>query len=106
MINFEDFLKVELKVGKILEANEHPDADKLCVLKVDLGEKQIQLVAGIKKFYEMQNLVGKNIVVVVNLEPRKLRGVESQGMLLAAKVEDALSLVTTDKEIAPGAAIS
>ena len=105
MINIEDFAKVELKIGKILEANDHPDADKLYVLKVDLGEKEIQLVAGVKKHYEKEELIGKRIVVVANLEPRPLRGVESQGMLLAARGKEATKLIIVDGDIEPGSSV-
>ena len=106
MIGFEDFMKVELKIGKILEVSDHPNADKLCVLKVDLGEKEIQLVAGIKKAYEPDQLVGKQIVVLANLEPKELRGVESQGMLLAAKDDEGLTILTTDREVKSGSKVS
>jgi methionyl-tRNA synthetase len=77
----------------------------LYVLKVDLGETQIQLVAGVREYYTPQELVGKTITVLTNLEPRKLRGVESQGMLLAAKNQDGLSVLTTDREMAPGSQV-
>lgn len=105
MINYQEFSKIDLRVGKVLEAVEHPNADKLYVLKVDLGDKEIQLVAGIRSFYEKENLVGKFIVVVANLEPREVRGVESNGMLLAAKDQEALSVLTIDKDILPGSAV-
>jgi len=104
MITYDDFAKIELKTGRIIEAAEHPDADKLLVLKVDLGEKQIQLVAGIKAAYAPQELVGKTIVVLVNLEPRALRGVESQGMLLAATTAEGARLLTVEGA-PPGCAI-
>ena len=84
-IKYEDFAKLDLRVGKVLEATIHPDADKLLVLQVDLGTEKRQIVAGIKKYYSPEQLVGKWIVVVANLEPRDLRGVTSHGMLLAAK---------------------
>ena len=83
-VKYEDFAKLDLRVGKIIEAKDHPDADRLVVLQVDLGAEQRQIVAYIKKYYEPVQLLGKWIVVVTNLEPRTLRGVTSHGMLLAA----------------------
>jgi methionyl-tRNA synthetase len=86
-LKIEDFAKLNLRVGTIIEASAHPNADKLLVLKVDLGTKQIQVCAGIKTMYAPETLVGKQVVAVENLEPRQLRGVLSQGMLLAASNE-------------------
>ncbi len=95
-IDFEDFTKVDLVVGKILEAKEHPNADKLLVFKVDIGEDEPRtIVSGIKKWYAPEDLLGKNVIVVRNLAPRKMRGIESQGMLLAADFDDDLSLLST-----------
>jgi len=105
MITYEDFTKLELRSGKILEAALHPDADKLLVLKVDLGDKQVQLVAGIKLYYQPETLVGRNAVILVNLAPKQLRGVESQGMLLAAHDETGIKMLTIDGEIKPGSVI-
>ena len=73
MISYEDFAKIEFKTGKVLEATAHPDADKLLVLKVDIGDKQLQLVAGIKATYTPESLIGKTVVVLTNLAPRPLR---------------------------------
>jgi methionine--tRNA ligase beta chain len=108
LITFDDFLKVHLRVAKVVEAMDHPKADKLLVLKVDLGGEQRQLVAGIKGHYQPQDLVGRNIVVVTNLQPRMMRGYESQGMLLAAVTEaqDKIVLVTVDKDVPPGTKVS
>jgi len=104
MITFDEFKKIELKVGTIKSAEFHPKADKLLVLKVDLGGEERQLVAGIKKYYEIDDLIGKKIIVVANLEPAMLRGVESQGMLLAAEdAEGAVKLLTVDGDISNGA---
>jgi methionyl-tRNA synthetase len=106
MINYEDFAKVELKVGKILEAADHPNADKLYILKVDIGEGVVvQLVAGVKNYYKPEELTGKLVVVVVNLEPKLLRGVESNGMVLAANAGENLAILTLDREIPPGTKI-
>jgi len=104
-INFEEFQKIDLRVGKIIEAEKIEGTDKLLKLKVDLGEEKRQLVAGIAKFYQPEDLIGKEIVVVANLEPKILKGVESQGMLLAADVEGKPVLLKPDKEVPPGTKI-
>ncbi len=106
-ISFEDFTKVEMVVGKILEAKEHPDADKLLVFTVDIGEESPRtIISGIKKWYEPSDLVDKNVIVVKNLAPRKMRGIESQGMILASDFDDDLSLLTTLKDMKPGSKVS
>ena len=107
-ITYDDFCKVNMRVGKIVEAGDHPNADKLVVLQVDLGDEQRQLCAGLKGYYEPEQLVGLNIIVVTNLAPRTMRGMESQGMLLAAVTPDQLQVVllTTAEDIAPGTAVS
>ena len=108
VIQFEDFLKVKMRVGKILEAHDHPNADKLIVLKVDLGDEQRQLCAGLRGHYQADALVGRNIVVVTNLAPRMMRGMESNGMLLAASTADhaQVILLTTEADIPPGSPVS
>lgn len=107
-ITLDDFAKLDLRVARVLEAAPHPNADRLLVLKIDLGTEQRQLVAGIRGYYEPEQLVGKQIVVVANLQPRAMRGVESQGMLLAASNADRsqVILVTPMAEIVPGAKVS
>ena len=106
MVRFEDFSKVDLKIGKVLEVTDHPNADKLYVLKVDIGQDQIrQLVDGIKGYYQPQDLEGKSVVVLTNLEPKVVRGVESQGMLLAAQSQDKVVYLTPEKEMPPGSTI-
>lgn len=95
--------KIELKVGKILAAERVEGSDKLVKLSVDIGEVR-QIIAGISKFYEPEVLVGRQVVVVANLEPRMLMGLESQGMLLAAD-DDGPVLLTLDKEVKPGSEI-
>ena len=92
MINFNDFKKVELKVGEILEVSDVLNADKLYLLKVDTGEERT-LVAGIKKHYSKKELIGKKIIVVCNLEEKELKGIKSQGMLLAASDDDKENVV-------------
>ena len=106
-IAYEDFAKVELVVGKVLECKDHPDADKLLVFSVDIGEENPRtIISGIKKWYGVDDLVGKNVIVVKNLAPRKMRGIESQGMLLAADYKDDLTMLTTLKDMKPGSKVS
>ena len=104
-ITIDDFAKLELRVAKILEAHRIEGADKLLRLIIDLGDEKRQIVAGIAKHYLPEELVGKKIVVVANLKPAKLRGVESQGMLLAASIGDELTLITPEKDIKEGARV-
>jgi len=104
MVTFEDFKKLEIKVGKILEVKDHPNADKLYVLKVNTGEERT-IVAGIKNSYSKEELVGKKIIVLCNLEEKELRGVTSQGMLLASSDKDKVSLLTLDKDIVEGSVV-
>ena len=108
VVLFEDLHKLDLRIAKIVEAIEHPNADRLFLLKIDLGSEQRQLCAGLRGHYTAEQLVGKNIVVVANLAPRKVRGELSQGMLLAAGNEDhsQVILLTTEADIAPGSSVS
>ena len=103
MIEFDDFTKIELRSGKIIEAETHPNADRLLVLKVDVGEPEPRtIVAGIANAYAPTDLVGKTVVVVINLKPAKLRGIVSEGMLLAAGGSNVKGLVTVDPIVEPG----
>lgn len=98
MINFEDFAKVELKVGTILEAEEVEESEKLIKCKVDLGEGEPrQILAGVKQWYKAEDLKGKQVVVAANLEPRMMMGLESQGMMLAADGEKPIFLKPSSK---------
>ncbi len=83
MITFEDFKKLDIRIGKILSAEKIPESEKLTKLMVDLGEKQRQIIAGIANAVDLADLIGKEVPVLVNLEPKKLMGYESQGMILA-----------------------
>jgi len=103
-IPYEHFEKLDIRVGKIIEAEKHPNADKLVVLKVDIG-KPVTVVAGIKQWYNPSELVGKKVVLLANLEPITLRGVKSQGMILAAQDEEGVSLLTVDREVAAGSRV-
>lgn len=87
-IQFDDFIKLDLRVGTITAAELHPNADRLLKLQVDLGDHQRQICAGIKQYYEPEQLIGKQIIVVANLAPRTIRGEESNGMLMAASAMD------------------
>jgi len=105
LISIEDFAKVEIKVGKVLESTYVEGADKLLVSKIKVGDEVKQIVSGIAKFYPPEEFVGKSVAVVTNLKPVKLRGVLSEGMILAASDKKNLSLLTLDKEIADGTSI-
>jgi methionyl-tRNA synthetase len=105
MITIEQFQQVELRVGTVKEAEPHPKADRLLVLKVDLGTEERQIVAGIRAHYDPATLVGTQVVVVANLAPATLRGVESQGMLLAASAEGALAVVRPAAPMPAGAVV-
>jgi tRNA-binding protein len=95
-ISYDDFAKLELRVAKVLEARPHPNADRLVLLQVDVGDQQKQIVAGIRQHYAPEQLVGKLIVVVNNLEPAMLRGEPSNGMLLAATSGEKVVVLTVD----------
>lgn len=104
MINFEDFKKVEIRVGKIITAEKVEDSNKLLKLQVDFGSEQRQILAGIAKFYETENLVGKLCPFVFNLEPKMMGELESQGMILCADNGEPV-LLHPDKEIKPGSVV-
>lgn len=105
-VKFDEWNKLDLKIAEVLEAEDHPNADKLYVLKIKIGDENRTIVAGIKRHYSKEDLKGKKIVVFTNLEPAILRGVKSEGMLLAAEEGDNVVLVVPDKEIDSGAKIS
>jgi methionyl-tRNA synthetase len=105
-ITYEDFAKLQLRTGKVVEAANHPNADRLLVLKVDIGEAEPRtIVAGIAAVYKPEQLLGQQVVVVANLKPAKLRGVMSQGMLLAAGGADVAALVRPQQELPPGTVV-
>ena len=106
MINFEEFKKVELRVAKVEEAEAIEGSEKLVRLQVSLGEEKRQIVAGIIKNYPPEKLIGQEIVIVANLEPRNLKGFESQGMLLAADGQESGPVILTpQKEVEPGSEV-
>jgi methionyl-tRNA synthetase len=103
MISFDEWQKVELVTARVVTAEAHPDADRLLVLGLEIGEAEPrQVVAGIRGHYDPDSLVGRLVVALVNLEPAKLRGIESRGMVLAVKDGDAVRLLAVDGEVAPG----
>ena len=104
-VSLEDFKKIELRIAQIESVEPHPNADRLYILKLKVGETHKQIVAGIRKHYSEDELKGKKIVIVDNLEPVVIRGVESQGMLLAASTEEILSVIVPERPIADGAGI-
>jgi len=106
IINFEEFEKVDLRAGKVIEVERVEGSDKLLKLQIDLGEEKRQILAGIGKAYTPEDLINKVLIVIINLEPRMLMGLESQGMVLAVKDINNLSILVPDKEIIPGSKIS
>jgi methionyl-tRNA synthetase len=113
LCSFADFEKIHLRIAEIVAANPHPNADKLLVLQLRLGDRTKQICAGIKAWYAPEQLIGKRIVIVDNLEPRKLRGEMSEGMLLATRDHggensaERVTLITTDApDCQSGSAIS
>jgi methionyl-tRNA synthetase len=107
MIEYPDFAKIDLRVATVLECAPHPNADKLLVLQVDLGSEKRQICAGLREHYQPEDLVGKQIIVVANLQPRPLRGQISNGMLLAAtdSATGKVIFVTPSTATAPGSGV-
>lgn len=112
-IQYDDFAKIDLRVATITAAEAHPNADRLLKLQIDLGSEQRQICAGVKAYYEPEALVGRQIIVVANLAPRKIRGEESNGMLLAAsamggengeEIQDVV-LLAPGKEVPAGSSV-
>lgn len=105
MITYEEFQKLELKTAKVIEVKEHPSADRLYILQIEIGEKKRQIIAGIREAYSADELIGRDVIVIVNLEPALIRGEESQGMLLAAKSGGNLSILTLDRTLPSGTTV-
>ena len=107
LITIDDFAKLDLRVAKILEAERVEGTDKLIKLSISLGDEKRTLIAGIAQHYEASALINKKIIIIKNLKSRKMRGIESQGMLLAASNDKGeLSILTLEKDIEPGSKIS
>jgi len=104
-ISYEDFKKLDIRVAMVDKVEEVPNADNLYKLTISIGDEDRTLVAGLAQYYKPEELLGKKIIVLTNLEPKKLRGILSQGMLLAAVEGDNVSILTPDKDIKPGAKI-
>lgn len=105
-ISFEEFKKADLRIGKIKNVEEVEGLDKLYKLEVDLGESQPRtILAGVKEFFQPDKLLGKLVVVIANLEPKEVRGVSSEGMLLAADVNGRPVLIVPEEEVEPGTSI-
>ncbi|MBI4550025.1 MAG: hypothetical protein HY714_03780 [Candidatus Omnitrophica bacterium] len=105
MVHIDEFRKFEFRVAEVLDVTPHPQADRLWVVDIRVGEETKRIVAGIKMFYSAEELKGKKVVVVNNLEPAVIRGVESQGMLLAAQDGQTLSLIVPERNVASGATV-
>lgn len=107
-ITYDEFKKMDIRIGEIMEAEEIAGADRLYKIKVNLGGEERELVAGIKAFYPKESLPGKKVVVLVNLEPRTIRGIISNGMILAAGLEDKsdLAVLISEKNLPNGSKIS
>jgi methionyl-tRNA synthetase len=104
-IGIEEFRRIELRIATVTAAEAHPNADRLLVVRVDLGGEERQLVAGIRSHYRPEDLVGRQVVVVANLAPAMLRGVESQGMILAAADGDRMVILGLTERVPSGAPV-
>lgn len=104
-LTYDEFKKMQLRVAKIKEVNDHPQADRLYLIKVDLGTAEKEVVAGIKNYYSKEELIGKFVVVVDNMQPAVIRGVESKGMLLAAQDGNSFSILTLDRPVSTGSPV-
>ncbi|MEK9134791.1 MAG: methionine--tRNA ligase subunit beta [Patescibacteria group bacterium] len=105
MVTFEEFQKLDIRIGKVLSAEKIEGSNKLIKLEIDLGEEKRQVITGMAEFYEPDYFLNKNLVILANLEPRKFMGIESQGMILAADVAGQPILLIPEKETPPGSII-
>ncbi len=106
LVDIKDFAKLKFRVAKVIEVEKVPKADKLLKLTVDLGDEKRTIVSGIAQYYTPEEILGKKVIVFTNLKPRKIFGIESQGMLLAAKDDNTLSVLTVDKDVKEGSYVS
>ena len=102
---FNDFQKLDIRIGKVTAAERVPETDKLLRLEIDFGSEQRQVITGMAEFFDPEYFIGKEIPVLCNVEPRTIKGIESQGMILAADSEGAPTLLHPEKEIPPGTKI-
>ncbi|MBN1254909.1 MAG: methionine--tRNA ligase subunit beta [Deltaproteobacteria bacterium] len=105
MVTFDDFTKLDIRIGTVTAADKVEGADKLIRLELDLGGESRQVVAGMAPAYTPEEFIGRQVPILVNLEPRKLRGIESQGMILAADVDGKPVMIIPDKEVPPGSKV-
>lgn len=105
MLTIEDFKKLELVVAQIKEVKEHPNADRLYVIKIDTGKEEKQIVAGIRLHYPKETLIGRKVIVVNNLQPAVIRGEESNGMILAASDTNGMSILALERDVAVGSPV-
>jgi methionine--tRNA ligase beta chain len=105
MITYDDFIKLDIRIGTVTSAEKVQGTDKLIRLEIDLGEGTRQVVAGMALTYTPEDFIGKQVPILVNLEPRKLRGVESQGMILAADDGGKPIMLIPEREVPPGSAV-
>jgi methionyl-tRNA synthetase len=105
-ITYDDFAKMDIRIALVLEAEALPNADKLLKLKIDLGDSTRELVAGVALSYKPEELIGKKVTILANLQPRKIRGVVSNGMILCAQSADGLSILIPERDTPPGSVVS
>lgn len=105
MITIEEFRKLNIRIARIKEVIDHPGADRLYIVRIMIGEEEREVVAGIKKGYSKEELVGKLVAVVENLEPAVIRGVESKGMILAAQDGETFAVLSPDRPVSPGSIV-
>lgn len=105
-VKFEDFKKLDIRIAKVLKVEEHPNADKLYVITVTTGDAEKTIVAGIRPYYKKEELEGRSVVVVNNLEPAAIRGVVSNGMILASKDENTLAVLIPERAVKIGSPVS
>lgn len=105
-VKFEDFKKLDIRIAKILKVEEHPNADKLYLITVSTGEAEKTVVAGIRPYYKKEELEGKSVVIINNLEPATIRGVISNGMILATKDGESLAVLIPEKAVKIGSPVS
>lgn len=105
MISFDDFNKLDIRIGTIIEAESVPETDKLLKLKIDLGDEQRELVAGIAETYKPEEIIGKQVPILTNLEPKTIKGIESKGMILAIDIDGKATLLHPDKKVPNGSKI-
>lgn len=106
MITFDQFKAMDIRIAKIVACEDHPNADKLYVVTIETGDGTKKLVAGVKQHYTKEELINKEVVVVNNLEPATIRGVQSEGMVLATKDDMGLAVLVPDKKVKVGSPVS